>query len=91
MVQDAYVSTLRLIVTPELTAAPAENEAAKEVADRCVSPRVALACTTLPQARIQGYIVAPLRVQAPTNLDVRRLSAILRSSRRTKRKLCSLR
>ena len=78
MDQDEYVKTLRPIVHPELTGAPAEKPATKIIADQFVSLRGALAYTTLTQAWIQVYIVALQRVQHPTNLDVRRLNAVTR-------------
>ena len=56
--QDSYIATLRPIVTSELTGAPAEHEATKNVADMFIGLRGALAYTTLTQAWIQVYIVA---------------------------------
>merc|ERR1712086_862475 len=84
--QDGYISTLRPIMTPELTGAAAEHEATKNVADMFVSLRGALAYTTLTQAWIQVYIVALQRVQVPTNLDVRRLNAVTRKLQKTPQK-----
>ena len=48
--QDVYVGTVRPIMISELTGAPAEHEATKNVADMFVSLRGALAYTTLTQA-----------------------------------------
>ena len=76
--QDAYIKTLRPIVSPELTGAAAERDASKNVTDLFVSLRGALAYTTLTQAWTQVYIVALQRIQQPTNLHVRRLNAITR-------------
>ena len=78
MDQDENIKTLRPIVSAELTGAKAEKAATKNVADQIVSLRGALAYTTLTQAWIQVYIVSLQRVQLPTNLDVRRLNAIVR-------------
>ena len=80
--QDAYISTLRPIVSPDLTGKPAEAEAEKKVADAFVSLRGALAYTTLTQAWIMVYVVSLQRVQKPTNLDVRRLNAVTRRLQR---------
>ena len=85
--QDEYIGTLRPIVSPELTGAPAEKEATKNVTDLFVSLRGALAYTTLTQAWIQVYIVALQRIQQPTNLDVRRLNAITRKLQKEPKKL----
>ena len=52
--QDAYIATLRPIVSPELTGRPATEEASKQVADAFVSLRGALAYTALTQAWIFG-------------------------------------
>ena len=53
MDQDAYIKTLRPIVSSELTGAPAEKEATKTIADLFVSLRGALAYASLTQAWIQ--------------------------------------
>ena len=76
--QDAYIDTLRPIVSNELTGAPAERDATKVVSDMFVSLRGALAYTAMTQVWIMVYIVALQRVQQPTNLDVRRLNAVVR-------------
>ena len=88
--QDAYIATLRPIVSPELTGRPAAEEASKKVADAFVSLRGALAYTALTQAWILVYIVALQRVQKPTNLDVRRLNAVTRKLQREPHTLVSL-
>ena len=85
--QDEYIKIMRPIVSPELTGAPPEKQATKGVADQFVSLRGALAYTTLTQAWLQVYIVALQRVQEPTNLDVRRLNAIVRRLQRDPQKL----
>ena len=84
--QDSYNATLRPIMIPELTGAPPEHEATKNVADMFVSLRGALAYATLTQAWIQVYIVALQRVQVCTNLDVRRLNAATRKLQRMPKK-----
>ena len=85
--QDEYIATMRPIVSPELTGAPPEHKATKGVVDQFVSLRGALAYTTLTQSWLQVYIVALQRVQEPTNLDVRRLNAIVRRVQRSPQKL----
>ncbi len=87
MDQDEYIKTMRPIVSPELTGAPAEQEATKLVADQFVSLRGALAYTILTQAWIMVYIVALQRIQIPTNLEVRRLNALTRKLQRDPQKL----
>jgi len=87
MDQDEYIATMRPIQTPELTGAPAEQDATKTVSDLFVSLRGALAYTTLTQAWIQVYIVSLQRVQQPKNLDVRRLNAITRKLQQKPQKL----
>ena len=79
--------TMRPIVSPELTGAPPEKLATKGVADQFVSLRGALAYTTLTQSWLQVYIVSLQRVHEPTNLDVRRLNAIVRRVQREPQKL----
>ena len=69
---------MRPIVSPELTGAPPSAKATKHVSDQFVSLRGALAYTALTQAWIIVYIVSFQRVQEPTNLDVRRLNAVVR-------------
>jgi hypothetical protein len=78
---------MRPIVSQELTGTAAEKEATKLVTDLFVSLRGALAYTTLTQAWIQVYIVALQRVQQPTNLEVRRLNAIVRKLQKDPQKL----
>jgi len=87
MDQDVYIATMRPVVHRELTGAAAEREATKAVADMFVSLRGALAYTTLTQAWIQVYIVSLQRVQAPTNLEVRRLNAVTRKLQQAPGKL----
>jgi hypothetical protein len=87
MDQDVYIATMRPIVHADLTGAPAEREATKIVADMFVSLRGALAYTTLTQAWMQVYIVGLQRIQAPTNLEIRRLNAITRKLQKSPGKL----
>eukprot|EP00973_Karenia_brevis_P056103 7802631-Karenia_brevis.AAC.1 len=51
--RDDYIATLRPIVHPELTIAPAETQAAADVCVQFVSLRGALAYATITQAWIQ--------------------------------------
>ena len=85
--QDEYISTLRPIVSSELTGAPADKDATKNVTDLFVSLRGALAYTTLTQAWIQVYIVSLQRIQQPKNIDIRRLNAVTRKLRQEPKKL----
>lgn len=87
MDQDDYIKTLRPIVSSELTGAPPEQKATKNVTDQFVSLRGALAYTAWTQDRIKVYIVALQRVQEPTNLDVRGLNAITRELQKEPMKL----
>jgi hypothetical protein len=74
-------------MSSELTGAPADKFATKMVNDMFVSLRGALAYTTLTQAWIQVYIVSFQRVQEPTNLEVRRLNAVVRKLQKEPKKL----
>ena len=76
--QDAYISTLRPIVSTDLTGARPEDRASPTVCAQFVSLRGALAYTTLTQDWIKVYIVALQRVPhlESTNLDVRPLNAV---------------
>jgi hypothetical protein len=87
MNQDAYIKTLRPIVSPELTGAPAEAEAERNVADQFVSLRGALAYTLLTQAWIHVYVVSFQRILQPKNLDVRRLNAVTRKLQKEPKQL----
>ena len=87
MDQDEYIKTLRPIISAELTGAPAEALASKDVANRFVSLRGAIAYCVLTQAWIMVYVVALQRIQEPTNLDVRRLNAITRKLQKEPKKL----
>ena len=85
--QDAYIKTLRPIVHEELKENNPDDEATKIVSDMFVSPRGALANTTLTQCWIQVFIVALQRAQEPTNLEVMRLNAVTRKLQQSPQKL----
>eukprot|EP00959_Pyramimonas_sp_CCMP1952_P447797 9376645-Pyramimonas_sp.AAC.1 len=76
--QDEYIKQLRPIQHRELTGAGADAQAAKTVADMFVSLRGALAYALIAQAWLMVFVVCLQRVQEPTNIQVRRLSAIAR-------------
>ena len=87
--QDAYIATVRPIVTPELTGASVDKEATKLfLIFLLVSVEPWLAYTSLTQAWLQVYIVSLQRVQKPTNLDVRRLNAITRKLQKESKSQC---
>eukprot|EP00959_Pyramimonas_sp_CCMP1952_P320108 6699151-Pyramimonas_sp.AAC.1 len=63
---------------PEVTHADADAEASNMVPDMFVSLRGALAYTLITRVRLMVYVVCLQRVQEPTRVQVRRLSAITR-------------
>eukprot|EP00959_Pyramimonas_sp_CCMP1952_P411387 8620557-Pyramimonas_sp.AAC.1 len=73
--QDEYIKQLRPIQHPAHPGADADAQASKMVADVFVSLRGALACALITQVRLMVYVVSLQRVQEPTNIQVRRLSA----------------
>ena len=79
--QDYYISTLRPMISAELTGAAPTAGATKSVGDQFVSLRGSIAYITLTQHCIQVYVVAFQRIQWPTNLDVRILNALPASCR----------
>ena len=85
--QDEYIKTMRPIVHPDLTGAKPEDPATKPVADQFVSLRGALAYATITQAWIQVYVVSLQRVIEPTNLEVRRLNAVVRKLQQSPQKI----
>eukprot|EP00959_Pyramimonas_sp_CCMP1952_P095778 2002664-Pyramimonas_sp.AAC.1 len=76
--QDEYIKQLRPIQHPELTGADVGAQATKMVAYMFVSLRGAPARALFTQAWLMVYVVSLQRVQEPTNIQVRRLSAITR-------------
>ena len=85
--QDEYIKTMRPIVHPDLTGSKPEDLATKPVNDQFVSLRGALAYATITQAWIQVYVVSLQRVINPTNLDVRRLNAVVRKLQQSPQKV----
>eukprot|EP00959_Pyramimonas_sp_CCMP1952_P087113 1822572-Pyramimonas_sp.AAC.1 len=76
--QYEYIKQLRPIQHPELTGADADAQATKMVADMFGSLRGALACALITRVWLMVYVVSLQRVQEPTDIQVRRLSAIAR-------------
>ena len=74
--QDDYIKQLRPISHPDLVGADPDATASKTVCDMFVSLRGALAYAALTQSWIIVYVVSLQRIQKPTHLQVRRLSAI---------------
>lgn len=80
--QQEYTTALRSIVSPELTGAAPDKEATQHISSLFYDLRASLKYLTLTQAWIQVYVEALYRVRVPTNLDVRRLNAVVRKSQR---------